>query len=121
MPFVPRNISAAFVAPEFRPRFGNDISPSAVVAMPEAAMHEDYRAVFRQNNVRLAGQVLSMKPVSVAERMKQRPDPHFRFRVPVLYRRHIATALLRCVNVCHGSDGPCPLPFLYQSCELRQR
>jgi hypothetical protein len=38
--------------------------------VPEAAVHEDSQAMFRQNYIRFARQILAMKPKSVSHRMQ---------------------------------------------------
>jgi hypothetical protein len=108
MLFVSCNISVAFILPELRPRFRNDFSPSAIVTVPEAAMHEYYHAVFRQNDIWFSWEVFSVEPVSVAESVKRRPNPHFRFGIPALYRRHVTAALCGGVNVGHAFTPPLP-------------
>jgi hypothetical protein len=72
------------------------------MTMPETAMHEDNRTMLRKHNVRPAGEVFSVQPVSVAERVEQRANPHFRPAVPGFDSRHVPAALFGGVNVDHG-------------------
>ena len=91
--FVASCISTAFYLPEFSPSFRNDAAPPALVTVPEAAMHENNCAVFRQNNIGLTWQVSSVKAVSVPKSVKDRANPHFGLCVLALDCRHIAAAL----------------------------
>ena len=104
--FVARYVPSALFAPEFSPRFWNDAAPPAVVTVPEAAVHEDDGAVFRENNIRLSRQVFSVKAVSVSKGVKDRADPHFRLGIPALYRSHVPAALFRAVNIGHDQATP---------------
>jgi len=104
--FVARDVSAALFAPEFSPRLRNDAAPSAVVTVPEAAVHENNGAVFRHNNIGFSRQVFSVKAVSVSEGMKDRANPHFGLCIPALYRSHVPAALFRAVNIRHDQATP---------------
>ncbi len=46
--------------------------------MPKTAMYEDYRPVFGENNIRLAGQVLHMKSISKTHGMQDVSQEQFR-------------------------------------------
>lgn len=110
MLFVASDVSSALFLPEFSPRFRNDTAPPAFMTVPEAAVHEDDGAVFRENNIWLSRQIFSVKAVSVSKSVKDRANSHFRFGIPTSYRSHISTALFRTMNVRHDQAAP-PLNF----------
>lgn len=60
----------------------------AVVSMPEASVHEYNSTPAGQNDVRFSGQVVDMKAIAEAERMKAMPDGKLRLRVFPLYAGH---------------------------------
>ena len=69
--------------------------------MPEAAVHEDCRAVRPHDDVRLARYALHVKAVAVA--MAPQPAAHLQlgFRVPAADVRHAPVPLLSCHRVGH--------------------
>jgi len=104
--FVASYVSTAFYLPEFSPGFRNDFAPSAFVTVPEAAVHENNGAVFRENNIGLTRQVFSVKAVSVPKSVKDRANPHLGIGIPAFYRSHVSAALFRTMNVCHDQAIP---------------
>jgi hypothetical protein len=80
---VPLNLLPPPSLPRFRPS-----ELAAHVTVPEAAMNENDGLVFRENNVRLAGQLLVMEPVTKACFMKRPTDDHFGLCVLAAYAGH---------------------------------
>jgi len=99
VPAVPFCCAAPLFFPELRPGFRRDHSPPAIVGVPEAAVNENYRSIFRQDNIRFSRQVFSVQPIPVTKRVKHRSNPHFRLGVPAPDRRHVATSLLGRVHI----------------------
>lgn len=67
--------------------------------MPEAAVHEDYRPVAREYQVRPAWQVLAVQAESVAERVREASHGHLGRRVLTSNARHALASLGRCERV----------------------
>ena len=69
--------------------------------MPEAAVHEDSRAVRPHHDVRFAGHALHVQAVAVA--VVPQPAAHLQlgFRVPAADVRHAPVPLLSCHRVGH--------------------
>jgi len=66
-----------------------------MVAVPEAAVHKDDGASFRQNNVRLAGQILAVESETISEPMQERADLSFRRCVSRMDATHDVASLFR--------------------------
>ena len=49
--------------------------------MPEAAVDKDHFAAPRETDIRPAGEILRVKPVTIAQTIKQPPSAHFGARV----------------------------------------
>lgn len=64
----------------------------AAVAVPEAAMDQDQRAVFRKGNVRLSREPVVVDPEPEASSMKSGANQHFRFCVFALDAAHHSRA-----------------------------
>jgi hypothetical protein len=75
--------------------------PAAFVSVPEAAMDEYYQIMLFENEVRFAGQLGAMKPVSKAVRKKNVPDNLFWSCVLAFDSAHIVRANSWLVDVCH--------------------
>ena len=60
---VPLPVPCDLRRPEFSVRLGNRVELAVPVAMPEAAMDKDDRAVLGEDDVRFAGQPLIIHPV----------------------------------------------------------
>ena len=71
------------------------------MAVPEAAVHEYHRPVFRKDDIRSTRQRpdLDAEPQPPGEKIL--PDYQLRFRILPLDRRHASVALLRCHRVRH--------------------
>ena len=77
----------------------------AVVAVPEATVHEDRLAPGDEGDIRPAGQVSAMQAVSVAHGVQQPAHDQFRSCVPAPDRLHDAAALLRGAGI-HNRQLP---------------
>lgn len=66
----------------------------AAVPVPEAAMHEDHRAVLRKDQVRPAGQALAMQAEAQPKPVRGRAHQHLGLGVLALDARHEAAARL---------------------------
>ncbi len=73
-------IAADFGSPELLPGPGLFEKP-AIMAVPEAAVYEHYRAVSRQHDVRVARQLSLVEPIAEAERMQPSADSKLRLRI----------------------------------------
>jgi hypothetical protein len=60
------HILPEFLGPEFLSALRVVCVPAAFMAVPEASMNEDHRAVLGQDNVRLAREIVDMEAESVA-------------------------------------------------------
>jgi hypothetical protein len=59
------------------------------VLVPEAPVDEDDRPVFREDDIRVAGQVFAMQAEAIPQPVQQAPDDEFRLRVPAADTRHV--------------------------------
>ena len=59
--FISGSIAITFCLPELFVCFWNDAAVFAAVHVPEAAVYKDYLSMFNKNQIRFAGQILSMK------------------------------------------------------------
>lgn len=80
-----------FLNPEvtIRGRRGRSL---AGVPMPETTMNENDLLQSRKNQVRTSRKFLHMEPISVSQRVRDAPDDHLRFRMPLRDRAHHAAA-----------------------------
>ena len=74
-------VGTDLVLPEFDIRFRHDEFAAAVVSVPETAVDEDHGAVFPQNDVGSAGDVLHVEAVAYAVLPQPFADEDFRFGV----------------------------------------
>ena len=74
-------VCADLVLPEFDIRFRHDEFAAAVVPVPETAVDEDHGAVFPQNDVGSAGDVLHVEAVADAVLPQPFADEDFRLGV----------------------------------------
>ena len=95
-------VGADFVFPEFDIRFRHDEFVAAVVTVPETAVDEDHGAVFPQNDVGSAGDVLHVQAVAVAVLPQPFADEDFRLGVFAADVRHVQVTLSRGEGVGHG-------------------
>jgi hypothetical protein len=77
--------------------------------MPETTINKDDCVELWKDDVWLSRQILSMQSVSVSERVEVGSNPHLRLCILSSNSRHIATALLSCMNIRHGSLSVFPL------------
>jgi hypothetical protein len=68
--------------------------------MPKATVHKNNFAPPRKDKIGLSGQVLTMKPESVAESMKKPAQGQLRARILATYASHIRAATL-CTDLVH--------------------
>jgi len=73
-----------------------------IMAVPEATMDEDCRIIFRQNQIRLPGPTLHMKPVPEPPRMQGLTNGHFR-------------TCIRSPDRCHVTAAGCFVMYVSQS------
>jgi aspartate/methionine/tyrosine aminotransferase len=71
------------------------------VHVKKTTMHENNFSPAGKNQIRFAGQILSVQAVTIAEFVNYRAHYHFRFCIPASDTRHIKTALRRSMNICH--------------------
>jgi hypothetical protein len=95
------NIPFEFLFPEGFVGCGSCCVFAPFVAVPETAVNEDNRLVFRQDYVRLAGQIFNVFPESVTRPVQYGSNEHFRFRVLSANATHNVASLFRRENV-HG-------------------
>lgn len=75
--------------------------------MPEASVHEDHGAVFRQHNVGFAGKSAVQGAVdreAVSGAMKKGADKALRLGVPAPDTGHVPTALFGCERIGHPDN-----------------
>ena len=71
----------------------------AVVRVPETAVHEDYRSIFREHKVRPPGQLFAVEAKPQAAGMESAPDCHLGLCITSSHARHVQPALFLCENV----------------------
>jgi hypothetical protein len=89
--------------PPFCPCFRQGEVFTPFVTVPETAVDKNHGAVFRKDNVWLAGQVLGMQPESETLRKQEPPHLYFRFGILAADLAHVVTAGLFVVNVAHAT------------------
>ena len=90
VPSVAFDVGSELALPELLPGLRGCGVAAALMAMPEAAMHEHNRAVFRQHDVRPAGQILPVQAESKPHGMQDPADRQFGCGVLSTDRRHVA-------------------------------
>ncbi len=100
---VTRHVSAPFLFPETRIGLRLHASVAASVHVPEAAVYEEHLTQLRKDEIRLAGEVLSMQSESVAHAVHQASHDQLRLRVPGPDSGHAKAPLCGCENVGHDS------------------
>jgi hypothetical protein len=73
------------------------------MAMPETAVHQNYLATGREDQIWLAGQAGDMKPIAVPEGMHHPSDCQFGFRILRVNSRHDLRALVAIYVVGHSN------------------
>lgn len=108
---LPKLIQVLPIASHIPLQFGIPITAVALRApsvparmpMPETAVHKYGRSIFRQDNIRAAGQVLAMKAETQAVSMEHSAYQKFRLCIPASNPGHDPAALLLGEHVCHDS------------------
>ena len=90
---VVRDIPREFLRPEFPVGLGGGGDFTVLVPVPETAVDEDDGAVFGQDDVGLAGEVLHLEPEAVAGAVQQTADLPLRAGVLAPDLRHVPAAL----------------------------
>lgn len=90
-----------FGAPEVGVGFGEAVVLAVVVAVPEAAVDEYYRAQAAEHYVGASGEFFVVEAVAVAKGMEVASHEHLGLGVVALDCGHAAVALLRGHCVCH--------------------
>ena len=88
------NIALKFLLPPFGAGFWGGGLFATPMPMPEASVDEDDGFVFRQNNVRFAGQGGHVLAEAVASPVQHRAHHHLRFSVFAFDRTHVCAAFL---------------------------
>lgn len=96
----------------FRPR-----ETIAIMAVPKAAMNQNYGAIFRKNNVRSSRHIFRSQPKPKACTVQQASYVQFGFGVFPLNPRHDFASCFFVEDVCHTSGHPMPqwpiaLPYI---------
>lgn len=100
--FVSLLVPLNFFEPEFRPSLWNLEVFASAMPVPETAMDEYNRLVFRENQIGFAGKVFDMKPVTEAPLVQGFADQHFRFGVLATDTGHHPAAGSRIDNIRHS-------------------
>lgn len=79
----------------------------AVVAVPEAAMHQNSGAVAGKHYIGATGQIPAMQPEAKAAAVQTMAQRHFWFCVPAADAAHIEPPLLGSQDIDHGFIGHC--------------
>ena len=91
--FIVGDVAFEFFLPEGFVSSRHMSGAAFFVLMPEAAVDKNHRPVFRQNDVRLAGQGADVFAEAVSGAVQHGADKHFRFRVFAPDSRHIPASL----------------------------
>ncbi len=78
------------------------------VPVPEAAVDEDHRAVFRQDDVRFSGECFVFRALdreAVAEAVEHRAQGEFRLRIAATDAGHDIRAFFRGEDVGHEQES----------------
>jgi hypothetical protein len=103
--FVVGNIPCEFIHPKLPVALGSGGILAPLVAVPEATVDEYHGPVPRQNNVRLARQVLDVKPETVACAVQQAADLPLRAGVCGPYLRHVPASFSFGQGVGHNPES----------------
>ena len=102
-PFISRPVALNFSMPERHVRLRHHEIPAALMPMPEAAVHEDHRAILAKHDVGPARQPTVVQPVAEAPAEQKPPHQHLRFGVLAADGRHVPVALFFCQTITHVS------------------
>lgn len=93
---IARGVLSKLLIPERCPRLWTIGQRTAPMAMPEAAMHKDYGAVPRQNEIRTARKLPKMKAKSESRTMQSPTNRNLGLRIrPADPRHQFASPLSR--------------------------
>lgn len=115
--FVAGDVAGDFLAPECFVGLRNGVLGATVVAVPEAAVDEDYGAVLWQDEVGGAGEALVIEPVPVALVPQCVPDGPLRACIFGVDLRHYLVSLLWGHSVRHVTMAL--MAFLVRCCRQR--
>lgn len=93
MPFIVCDVPREFVGPELPVAMGGGCAFASLVPVPEAAMDEHHSLVFRQDDVRLAGEGGNIEPETVSRAVQQAADDPLRAGVLAPDLRHVPATL----------------------------
>ena len=79
--FIAFNVALEFLRPEFHVGFRHCGDFAAFMAMPEAAVDENHRMPFGQNDIGMSGQLRGMEAIAKAQHVQMMAHDHFRFCV----------------------------------------
>ena len=99
---VPFDVAIQLFVPVFDVALRPRRTFTALMAVPEAAVHEYNLLVFGQHDVRPAGQIIAMQPEPKAALVQKRAHDLFGLRVLGTDLRHYAAALFGRESVGHG-------------------
>jgi hypothetical protein len=77
---IPDFVCRNFLGPKFGPSL-RQFEISAIMSMPETAIHKNYRSVLRENQVRLSGQLPVMQPEPKTQTVQATANNHFGFGI----------------------------------------
>lgn len=90
---IPGLISFKLVPPELPACAGQHAAVAAVVAVPEATVHEDHSHAARKNEIRFPRQMPNMQAIAVPQSVDEPPDHHLRCRILASDPRHAESTL----------------------------
>ena len=93
MAHVAGAVAADLGAPVIRIRLRHPRAAPAIVAVPEAAMHEDRLFRAEEGDVGIAGNILAMQPVAGRDRPQQAAHLEFRRRIAAGHGAHDGGAI----------------------------
>jgi len=103
---IAETVCAQLRPPEIEPGFWQTAIPAAGMSMPETAVHEDHLSRFRKHNVRAAGQIGFVEPISKAETPQKPAGFPLRLRVLVPDPAHAFASFERGQSVHVSSRMP---------------
>ena len=79
--FIAFNVALEFLRPEFHVGFRHCGDFAAFMAMPEAAVDENHRMPFGQNDIGMSGQLRGMEAIAKAQHVQMMTHEQLRLRV----------------------------------------
>ena len=101
---VPQHVAAELLFPVRDVALGHRRSLAAPVSMPEASMYEHDAAMSRQDDIRVAGQVLAMQSEAISHPMNHRADHALRGRVLASDAAHNPASFLDGERIRHVDE-----------------